>query len=152
MDSSQNPRSSHASFCHYPYSKFITPGVRFFLFLKLQVIGNIICTHRVHTLCTLLGLASVAQHYVCELYSYCGHIIFIIWISPVWSSSRGNLSRHVSRHVWWAGVSCPRLVALLRVFLIPPDQQANLDVFSWHPQNTGGEMPAHPSFHLCHIC
>lgn len=50
------------------------------------------------------------------------------------------------------GVSCPRLVALLRVFLILPDQQANLDIFFWHPQNTGEEMPAHPSFHSCHIC
>ena len=46
------------------------------------------------------------------------------------------------------GVSCPRL----RVFLILPDRQANLDIFSWHPQNTGGEMPAHPSFHSWHIC
>lgn len=42
---------------------------------------------------------------VCELYSYCGHTTFIIWTSPVWSSSHRSLSRHVSRHVWWAGGS-----------------------------------------------
>lgn len=35
MESSQNPRSSHTSFCHYPYSKFITPAFRFFLVSKL---------------------------------------------------------------------------------------------------------------------
>lgn len=50
------------------------------------------------------------------------------------------------------GVSSPRLVALLHVFLTLLDQQANLDLFSWHPENKGGEIPAHPSLHSYHIC
>lgn len=132
------PEPQRCFFESRPLLQAYIPSIRFFWTVR----------NWKHTLCTLLCLDSVAQHYVCELYLYCWQVVFIMWTCPVWSSSCRSLSRHVDRHVWWAG---GRLT-----------QAGGSAPSVSHPPGTSGltwacspgicrEMIAHPSFHSCHI-
>lgn len=69
------PEPQRCFFESRPLLQAYIPSIRFFWTVR----------NWKHTLCTLLCLASVAQHYVCELYLYCWQVVFITWTCPIWS-------------------------------------------------------------------